>query len=167
MISETRQKMGDMTERMRERRTEGRLDDLDRENVRLRTEVSQLRGDLDHERSLLNDALDGLRSKPTVVKKKRRGGLVRTTLVGGGAYLLGTRAGRERYDQIMGWVDRTRRDMTHREDEWSSDATAMASSPTDPSAPTTPAPTTPSSTPMSSSTRSTTSKTGATDPASS
>jgi hypothetical protein len=129
MITDARQKMGDMTDRMRERRMEGRLDDLDRENVRLRTEVSQLRSDLDHERSLLSDAMGGLSRKPTVVKKKRRGGLLRTALVGGGAYLLGTRAGRERYDQIMGWVDRKRQAMTNRsEDEWTGETTTVSPS---------------------------------------
>lgn len=106
MIGETRTKMGEVGERLRERRVEGRIDDLDRENVRLRTEVSQLRSDLDHERSLLRTAL-GRRSRPTVVKK-RRGGIVRTALVGGGAYVLGTRAGRERYDQLVEWFGRAR-----------------------------------------------------------
>lgn len=124
MVNDVRQKMGDAADRVRERRMEGRLDDLDRENVRLRTEVSQLRSDLDHERSLVNDAMNGLRAKPTVVKKKRRGGLVRTVIVAAGAYLLGSRAGRERYDQIMGWVDRKREEMKGREDEWSGDPAA-------------------------------------------
>lgn len=124
MVNDVRQKMGDAADRVRERRMEGRLDDLDRENVRLRTEVSQLRGDLDHERSLVNDAMSGLRAKPTVVKKKRRGGFVRTVIVAGGAYLLGSRAGRERYDQIMGWVDRKREEMKGRQDEWSGDPAA-------------------------------------------
>lgn len=121
MVNDMRQKMSDATDRKRERRLEGRLDQLDRENVKLRTEVAQLRGDLDHERSLVGDAMNGLRAKPTVVKKKRRGGLVRTAIVGAGAYLLGTRAGRERYDQIMGWVDRKRRELTTHDDEWSGD----------------------------------------------
>jgi hypothetical protein len=122
MVNDVRQKMSDATERLRERRLEGRLDDLDRQNVRLRTEVEQLRNGLEHERALLGDAMSGLRSKPTVVKKKRRGGLVRTVVVAGGAYLLGTRAGRERYDQIMAWVDRKRRELTtERSDEWASD----------------------------------------------
>jgi hypothetical protein len=121
MVNDMRQRMADATDRKRERRMEGRLDDLDRENVRLRTEVAQLRNDLDHERSVVGEAMNGLRAKPTVVKKKRRGGLVRTAIVGGGAYLLGTRAGRERYDQIMGWFDRKRRELTTRDDGWSGD----------------------------------------------
>ena len=138
MVNDVRQKMGDAADRVRERRMEGRLDDLDRENVRLKTEVSQLRSDLDHERSLMNDAVSGLRAKPTVVKKKRRGGLIRTVVVAGGAYRLGTRAGRERYDQIMGWVDRKRGEIKGHEDEWSGDpaadqpAAALTTEPKDP-----------------------------------
>ena len=125
-MGDTKGKIGEMTDRVRERRMEGRVDDLDRENLKLKTEVRELRGELDHERSMLEDALQGLRERPTptVVKKKRRGGLIRTAVIGGGAYLLGTRAGRERYDQIVGWVERKRDDMMLRREARTSDDVA-------------------------------------------
>jgi len=127
VIGDTKGRIGEVTDKVRERRMEGRVDDLDRENLQLRTEVRDLRGELAHERSLLEDALEGLRERPTptVVKKKRRGGMLRTVVIGGGAYLLGTRAGRERYDQIMGWIGRKRDEMVLRREETSSDTTMI------------------------------------------
>ena len=57
------------------------------------------------ERGSLARALDALgRNEHITVETKapkRRGRIVRTIVIGGGAYLLGTRAGRERYDQIV------------------------------------------------------------------
>jgi hypothetical protein len=96
-------KVSDLGDRARERMMESRLDKFDRENDRLRSEVKLLRDDLQEERSSLERALDALNKRETVTvkTKPRRGRLLRTVVVGAGAYLLGTRAGRERYDQIM------------------------------------------------------------------
>ncbi|MEX1265260.1 MAG: hypothetical protein WEE66_15265 [Actinomycetota bacterium] len=96
-------KVSDLGDRARERRTESRLDKVDRENERLKSEVKLLREDLHEERGSLEQALDALNKRETVTvkTKPRRGRLLRTAVIGGGAYLLGTRAGRERYDQIV------------------------------------------------------------------
>lgn len=103
MASRMADKVSDLGDRARERRTESRLDKVDRENDRLKSEVKLLREDLHEERGSLEHALDALNKRETVTvkTKPRRGRLLRAAVIGGGAYLLGTRAGRERYDQIM------------------------------------------------------------------
>jgi hypothetical protein len=103
MASRMADKVSDLGDRARERMMESRLDKFDRENDRLRSEVKLLRDDLQEERSSLERALDALNKRETVTvkTKPRRGRLLRTVVVGAGAYLLGTRAGRERYEQIM------------------------------------------------------------------
>ncbi|HEX7248639.1 MAG TPA: hypothetical protein VF351_11130 [Actinomycetota bacterium] len=103
MASRMADKVSDLGDRARERMMESRLDKFDRENDRLRSEVKLLRDDLQEERSSLERALDALNKRETVTvkTKPRRGRLLRTVIVGAGAYVLGTRAGRERYDQIM------------------------------------------------------------------
>lgn len=105
MTSRMAERMGDLGDRARERMTETRLDRMDRENDRLKHEVRLLREDLREERGSLTRALDALaRDEHVTVETKapkRRGRIIRTLVIGGGAYLLGTRAGRERYDQIV------------------------------------------------------------------
>jgi hypothetical protein len=88
-----------------------KLGNLDRQNDRLRNEVSVLHSQLDHEREEHEELRDALRSKPEV--KVRKTGLFRVLVIGGGAYLLGAHAGRERYDEVVRWgrslPDRMRR----------------------------------------------------------
>jgi hypothetical protein len=104
--------LGDRTGRVRERLLSARLGNLDRQNERLRNEVSALHSQLDHEREEHEEIRDALRSKPKEVKV-RKSGFLRVALIGGGAYLIGARAGRERYDEVVRWArslpDRTRR----------------------------------------------------------
>jgi hypothetical protein len=95
--------LGDRTGRMRERLLSARLGNLDRQNERLRNEVSVLHSQLDHEREEHEELRDALRSKPKEVKV-RKSGFVRVVLIGGGAYLLGAHAGRERYDEVLRWA---------------------------------------------------------------
>jgi hypothetical protein len=97
-------RLGDIGGKLRERRTNSRIDHLDEENQRLRTELRSMRSTLDRERSDREEILDALKGKPKTVVKKKRGGLVRMAVIGGGAYVLGSRAGRERYEQIVAWA---------------------------------------------------------------
>ena len=87
--------LGDRTGRMRERLLSARLGNLDRQNERLRNEVSVLHSQLDHEREE--------HEEPKEVKV-RKSGFVRVVLIGAGAYLLGAHAGRERYDEVLRWA---------------------------------------------------------------
>jgi hypothetical protein len=93
-------RLDDFTERMRERRAEAKVRLLQEDNRRLKDELRSIRSDLDRERSQREEMMDAIRSRQPKVTVKRRGGLIRTVVIGGGAYVLGTRAGRERYDQI-------------------------------------------------------------------
>jgi hypothetical protein len=119
----------DVADRVQTRRLETKRDTLDRDNERLRTELRITREELDRERGARDDLMGALKKgEGTVkadkvkVKTKKRGGFLRLLIVGGGAYVLGTRAGRERYEQIKTWAS----DMKDRvgsgqgEDEWSS-----------------------------------------------
>jgi hypothetical protein len=83
---------------VKERWLDRRLDKLARENDELRDEVGELRHDLDEERD---------RSKETLValsKSRRRPGRMKWLVLAGGAYVLGAKAGRARYDQIRDWA---------------------------------------------------------------
>ena len=105
MTNRMTERVSDLGDRARERITESRMDKFDRENDRLKHEVRMLRDDLREERGSLERALDALKRDEHVTvhtkTPKRRGRLLRTIVIGGGAYVLGTRAGRERYDQIV------------------------------------------------------------------
>ena len=124
MTNRVVERVNDLGDRARERRMETRLDKVDRENDRLKGEVKLLRDDLHEERGSLQQALDALKAQETVtvVKKPRRTSrLLRTAVIGGGAYLLGTRAGRERYDQIMARVNSAKSGVKDRMGQGSAD----------------------------------------------
>ena len=117
MASRMADKVSDLGDRARDRMMESRLDKFDRENDRLKSEVRLLREDLQEERGSLEQALDALKTKnePVTVKAPRKGRMLRTLVIGGGAYLLGTRAGRERYDQIMSKVQSIKDKAQHKQ----------------------------------------------------
>lgn len=116
-----------MTGRVKERWGAARINSLDRQNMRLRDEVSHLKTRLEDERSETEDLKDALRSSPKVVKVKKRGGFLRVVVIGGAAYVLGTRAGRERYDQLVDWARSLRSKMERSADEVASDVEETAS----------------------------------------
>jgi hypothetical protein len=99
------ERIGDISNRAQSRLMESRLDKTERENDRLKREVHLLRDDIQEERSALQRALDALkRDDPVVIQADdptRGGRLIGTIIVIGGAYLLGARAGRERYNDIV------------------------------------------------------------------
>lgn len=101
-------RLGNIGDRLRERRTTAKVEHLGEENDRLRTELHSLQTQLDRERADRVEILDALKGKPKTVIKRKRGGLIRMVVIGGGAYVLGTRAGRERYEQLADWAKRFR-----------------------------------------------------------
>lgn len=118
----------DVTDRVQTRRLESKRESLGKDNDRLRTELRSTRDELERERQARDELLDALKkgdgtvkADKVKVKTKKRGGFLRLLIVGGGAYVLGTRAGRERYEQIKTWAS----DMKGRvgsggdADEWS------------------------------------------------
>ena len=92
---------------VKERWLDRRLEKLSQQNDDLRDEVDTLRHDLDEEKD---------RSKETLValsKSRRRPGRLKWLVLAGGAYVMGAKAGRARYDQIREWA----RSVTQRDGE--------------------------------------------------
>jgi hypothetical protein len=73
------------------------MDDVYR---RLDEQVDALRAELEREREARKDQADRLK-KIEGLTNPRRGSMFRWMVIGGGAYLLGAKAGRTRYEQIM------------------------------------------------------------------
>lgn len=103
-------RVSDVADRVQTRRLESKRETLDRDNERLRTELRTARDELERERSARDELLDAMKKRNGTVKadkikvKKKKGGFLRLLLVGGGAYVLGTKAGRERYEQMRSWA---------------------------------------------------------------
>jgi hypothetical protein len=120
-VREEAVQMRDVMQQMRGRAKDrwgvARMRSLDHQNMRLRDEVSHLRTRLEDDRSEMEDLKDALKSSPKVVTLKKRAGLFRLAVVGGTAYLLGTRAGRERYDRFADWVRSMRSKMERSDDD--------------------------------------------------
>lgn len=102
----TRTKANAMADHWRATHSGKRAERLDEENDRLRSELRMTKSQLERERDRQQDVLDALNrasERKTKVTAKPRGGLLRLVVVGGTAYVFGTRAGRERYEQIRSW----------------------------------------------------------------
>jgi len=91
-----------ITEGIRDERAALRERSMDWRQRRLQHKVEALHDELDREREARRALTDAMSAGDR--GKKRSHGLVRILLIGGGAYVLGTRAGRERYDQMTGWI---------------------------------------------------------------
>lgn len=82
---------------VKERWLDRRVEKLSKENDELREAVDELRRDLDDEHGRSKETLEAL-------SKSRRPGRMKWLVLAGGAYVLGTKAGRARYEQLMGWA---------------------------------------------------------------
>jgi hypothetical protein len=96
--------MKDAKTKVKERWLDHRIEKLSRENDSLRDEVEELRHDLDETRDRSTDTIKAL-------AKTRRPGRMKWLILAGGAYVLGAKAGRARYEQIRSWA----RSVTHRD----------------------------------------------------
>lgn len=83
---------------VKERWLDRRVEKLSKENQELREAVEDLRHDLDSEHDRSKEALTALS------KSRSRPGRMKWLVLAGGAYVLGTKAGRARYEQMMGWA---------------------------------------------------------------
>ena len=97
-----------ITDSIRDERRALRDRTMDWRQRRLQQKVTSLHQELEREQDARRALADAIGNSGR--GSKRRYGVVRLLLIGGGAYILGTRAGRERYDQMTGWV----RDMRDR-----------------------------------------------------
>ncbi len=91
-----------LTQGAKNRWVEDRNDRIERDNDRLRIENHALKGEMDRDRDRLSTLLDSLESTTTTVgtKSHRLRGLLTLTVAAAGAYVMGAKAGRERYEQI-------------------------------------------------------------------
>ena len=82
---------------VKERWLDRRVEKLSKENDKLREAVGELRQDLDEAQGRSKETLAAL-------SKTRRPGRVKWLVLAGGAYVLGAKAGRARYEQLKDWA---------------------------------------------------------------
>jgi hypothetical protein len=104
----SKSKLTEVTSKWKEQIAMTRLDRMDRENNKLRTELDSMRSMLDRERDERDELIGTINKRPEVVVKKKKGGFLRLLVVGAGAYIVGARAGRERYEQITDWAQKAK-----------------------------------------------------------
>ena len=91
-----------LTETAKNRWVEDRNDRIERDNDRLRVENQALKGEMDRDRERLSTLLDALESTPPTngMKSHRLRRVFTLTAAAAGAYVMGAKAGRQRYEQI-------------------------------------------------------------------
>ena len=99
-------------------------DRLEAENDVLRARVS----DAEDERSRLLDSVETMSKRPVAPRPKRHRlrGAIMLVSAAGSAYVMGSKAGRERYDELRRWWTDTTAKMKDRavEDRWEAEAPA-------------------------------------------
>lgn len=115
--------MRDAKSKVKERLLDRRVDKLSEENDKLREAVEDLRQELDAEHGRSKETLSALS------KSRRRPGRMKWLVLAGGAYVLGAKAGRARYEQMKSWV----RSMTQQGSMSQTDGATMATTTTTPS----------------------------------
>jgi G3E family GTPase len=116
-----------ITDSAKHRLAERHTDHLERENDRLKVENATLRSQTEREADQIERLLDSLESSNSGPKKHRLRRLMTLTVAAGGAYVMGAKAGRERYEQIKNWWAERRSNGMGRVNEWGEDVGARAS----------------------------------------
>ena len=116
-----------LTETAKHRLAERHMEHLERENDRLKVENATLRTQTDREDEKIEKILDSLQSTTAGPKRHRIRRLMTLTVAAGGAYMMGAKAGRERYEQIKRWWAERRTNGVGHMNEWGEDVTARAS----------------------------------------
>jgi hypothetical protein len=104
-MMDIKEKASALTESAKSRWTEDRSDRMSRDIERLKAENKVLKDEVDRDRGRLSDLLESLgesgrpKTKPHRIRR-----FVTFTSAVAGAYVIGARAGRERYEQIKGWM---------------------------------------------------------------
>ena len=115
--------MREAKSKVKERLLDRRVDKLSEENDKLREAVEDLRQELDAEHGRSKETLSALS------KSRRRPGRMKWLVLAGGAYVLGAKAGRARYEQMKSWV----RSMTQQSSVSQTNGATMATTTTTPS----------------------------------
>jgi hypothetical protein len=90
---------------------------------RLREKLDSTHEELEREREARRALAEVLEK---IDHRRRSRGFLRLVIIGGGAYLLGSRAGRERYDQVMAKVGEARQSLMQRIEDMRSKAMEQA-----------------------------------------
>jgi septal ring factor EnvC (AmiA/AmiB activator) len=105
-MMDLKEKASALTESAKNRWTEDRNDKMSRDIERLKVQNEALRDELERDRGRLSELLDTLGdSTHPKVKKHRMRRLIMLTSAAGAAYVMGAKAGRQRYDQLRSWFD--------------------------------------------------------------
>lgn len=96
-------RMGQMKERFRRDRSEREMDAVRQENFRLKAEARLLQDELEHDRGDVARLLSAI-ERITAGKPHRVGRVVALAGAATGAYVMGAKAGRQRYEDIRGAV---------------------------------------------------------------
>jgi hypothetical protein len=99
-----------LAESVKNRRAEDRNDRMERDIERLHVENQALKEEIDRDRDRLSKVLGSLESTTAKAGSKphRIRRLFTLTAAVGGAYVVGTKGGRERYEQIRQWWSQMR-----------------------------------------------------------
>ena len=116
-----------ITESAKHRLAERHAESIERENERLKAENATLRDQTDTDRDRMERLLDSLDDVTAKPRKHRIRRLMTLSVAAGGAYVMGAKAGRERYEQIKTWWAERRNQGVGRMNEWGEDATSRAS----------------------------------------
>ncbi len=95
--------MGRMRDRIRRDRSEREMEDIRRENLRLKAEARLLQDELEHDRGAVARLLSAI-ERNTPEKTHRFAQMVSLAGAAAGAYVMGAKAGRQRYEDIRGAV---------------------------------------------------------------
>ena len=117
-----------LTDSAKQRLAERHAESLERENERLKMENSTLREQTDRDRDRMERILGSLDDATSGPKKHRIRRLVTLSVAAGGAYVMGAKAGRERYEQLRTWWAERRNRGVDAVNGWGEDVTARAGS---------------------------------------
>jgi hypothetical protein len=111
MVSEIGNRLSTLGDHAKEYLASSRMERLDRDNDRMRGEIALLRDELQEERKARKDTVKWLRElkehQTVKVKQGHRSGMLLTAVIAAAAtYVLGSKAGRERYQQILEFIGR-------------------------------------------------------------
>jgi hypothetical protein len=125
-MMDLRDRASSISESAKHRLAERHAESLERENERLKVENSTLRDQTGRDRDRMERILDTLDDAVATPKKHRIRRLMTLSVAAGGAYVLGAKAGRERYEQIKTWWAERRNQGVDRMNEWGEDVTSRA-----------------------------------------
>src|SRR5262245_50583056 len=112
---------------VKDRVTDARIENLSRQNDELKVENDLLRDELDGDRKTRDRMMSLLDRLDVEARPRRRIGFFRVLIVGGAAYVLGAKAGRQRYEQIRSWWHKAMNRTNEATQSWTNSASESMS----------------------------------------